>query len=119
MAYPNRMICMSGTPTIMPKVTRSRESWRTSFSATALRRRIAEANLPGLLAAKFFRPRRDNEHVFEARAGMRDLRVDVVLLQQRAQLGFGILHVAIRQHAQSDTELRDAVDPGQFADEAR
>src|SRR6187455_1617241 len=119
MAYPNKMICMRGTPTIMPNVTRSRESWRTSLVATALSRRIADANLPFGSAAKFFRPRRHDEHVFEAGGGMRDLRIDVVLLQQRAQLNFCVLHVAIREHAQPDPELRHAVNPGQFPDEAR
>src|SRR4051812_10058901 len=110
------MICMSGTPTIMPKVTRSRESWRTSLVATAFTRRIAALNL---LAAKFFGPRGNHEHVFEAGVGELDPGVDGVLLQQRAQLGFGILHAAIGEHAQADTELRDTVHPGQLADEAR
>src|SRR5690349_17734272 len=116
MAYPNRMICMRGTPTIMPKVTRSRESWRTSLVATARSRRIAEVNLP---AAKFFGPRRDDEHVFETRVGVSHLRVDVVLLEQRAQLDFGVFHIAAGEHAQPDAELRHAMDPGQLANESR
>src|SRR5689334_18171990 len=98
------MICMSGTPTIMPNVTRSRESWRTSFVATALRRRTAAWNLSAL-APKFFGPRCHDEYVFETRVRVRNLRIDVVLLQQRAQLHFGILHIAIREHTQPDAEL--------------
>src|SRR5882672_3568330 len=115
MAYPNRMICMSGTPTIMPKVTRSRESWRTSLVATAFSRRIAPLNL---LAAKFFRPRRHHEYVFEAGVGQFNLGVDRVSFQERAQLVFGVLHVAVREHAQPDAELGDAVHPRKLANEA-
>src|SRR5678816_2611332 len=96
------MICMSGTPTIMPNVTRSRESWRTSLMATARRRRIAPVNL---LAATFFSPCRHDEHIFEAGVRELDPRIDGVLLQQRAQLDLGILHVAVREHAQPYTEL--------------
>src|SRR6187402_998464 len=110
------MICMSGTPTIMPNVTRSRESWRTSLMATARRRRIAPVNL---LAATLFSPRRHDEHVFEAGIGELDLRVDGVLLQQCAQLDFGILHVAISEHAQPYTELGYPVHPRKFAYQAR
>ena len=35
MAYPNRISCITGTPTIIPKVSRSRRSWRTSLRAMA------------------------------------------------------------------------------------
>src|SRR5579863_973466 len=42
MAYPNRITCKSGTPTIMPKVSLSLRSWRTSFPAMArMRRRLS------------------------------------------------------------------------------
>src|SRR6187549_181877 len=109
------MICMSGTPTIMPNVTRSRESWRTSLMATARRRRIAPVNL---LAATLFSPRRHDEHVFEAGIRELDLRVDGVLLQQCAQLDLGILHIAIREHAQPNAELCYSVHPWKFAYEA-
>src|SRR6187549_3999821 len=110
------MICMSGTPTIMPKVTRSRESWRTSLVATAFSRRNAPVNL---LAAKFFGPRRDDEHVFQAGVYELDARVDPMLLQQRAQLGLGVCHAAIGEHAQPDAELGHAMHPRKLADEAR
>src|SRR6478752_1649250 len=110
------MICMSGTPTIMPNVTRSRESWRTSLVATALSRRNAIVNL---LAATLFAPRRHDEHVFEAGIGELDPRVDGVLLQQGAQLDLGILHVAVREHAQPYTELGYAVHPRKLAYQAR
>src|SRR6187399_728045 len=113
------MICMSGTPTIIPNVTRSRESWRTSLKATARRRRSAEENLPGFSAAKFFGPRRHHEHVFEARVGVRYLRIDAVLFQQCAQLDLGVLHLAVGEHAQPDAELRHAVHPRQLANESR
>src|SRR4051812_19828128 len=102
------MICMSGTPTIMPKVTRSRESWRTSLVATAFSRRSAPRNL---LAATFFAPRRHDEYVLEAGIREFDPARDAVLLQQRAQLRRGILHVAIREHAQPYAKLGDAVYP--------
>src|SRR5687767_10364672 len=110
------MICISGTPTIMPKVTRSRESWRTSLVATALSRRTAALILS---AAKFFGPRRDDEHVFQAGVGELDARVDPMLLQQRAQLRLGVFHVSIGEHAQPDTELGHAMHPRKLADEAR
>src|SRR5436189_5732775 len=110
------MICMSGTPTIMPNVTRSRESWRTSLVATALSRRNAIVNL---LAATLFAPRCHDEHIFEAGIGEFDPRVDGVLLQQRAQLDLGILHVAIRENAQTYTELCYPVHPRKFAYQAR
>src|SRR5262245_37818022 len=110
------MICMSGTPTIMPKVTRSRESWRTSLVATALSRRTAELSL---LAGKVFAPRRDHEHVLEAGARELDLCLDRMLLQERTQLRVRVFHVAVRENAQPDAELGDAVDPGKLADESR
>src|SRR5688500_11913907 len=109
------MICISGTPTIMPKVTRSRDSWRTSLVATALSRHTAALNL---LAAKLFGPRRHDEHVFQAGVGELDARVDPMLLQQRAQLGLGVFYLAIGEHAQPDAELRHAMHPRKLADEA-
>src|SRR6188768_376027 len=110
------MICMSGTPTIMPKVTRSRESWRTSLVATALRRRSAAVSL---LVATLFAPGRHDEHVLEAGIRVFDFRVDAMLLQQRSQLGLGVFHAAVREHAQPYSELSYSVDPRKLANQPR
>src|SRR5688572_1017266 len=116
MAKPNSSICMSGTPTIIPKVTRSRDNWRISLTATARRRRNDARSLAtiALLAA-----RGHDEHVFEA--GMRgfDARTDAVIRQQCTQRVAGSALATIREYAQADAELRDAVNPRQFADQAR
>ena len=72
-----------------------------------------------LVSGQVFRPRRHHEHVFEAGIGEFDLRLDAVLFQQRAQLGLGVLHAAVGEHAQPDAELSDAVHPGKLADESR
>src|SRR5262245_52033705 len=108
------MICMSGTPTIIPKVTRSRESWRTSLVATALTRRNAPVNL---LARKVLAPRRHDEDVLETGMGEFDFGVDRMLFQERAQLRVRVLHVPVRENPQPDTKLGDAVHPRQFPDE--
>src|SRR5688572_1475477 len=104
------MICMSGTPTIMPKVTRSRPSWRTSLTATARRRRNEVVNLS---VATLQSLRRDHEYVLEAGLRARDGRLDAMLVQQGTQLCFGVALAAFGEHAQSQPELRDAAYPGQ------
>src|SRR5690349_19132416 len=78
MAKPNSSICMSGTPTIMPKVTRSRDSCRISLRATARRRRN-EARKE--LVATGFRPCGHHEHVLEAGVRALDGRCDARLRQ--------------------------------------
>src|SRR5690242_3829315 len=107
---------MSGTPTIIPNVTRSRASWRTSFIATARRRRSEAASL---LTAIPVHPCGDDEHVFEAGVGRLDLRADTVLFEHAAQLIAGVRRAAIGEHAQAHAELRDAVHPGQGAQQLR
>src|SRR6478735_5495869 len=109
------MICISGTPTIMPKVTRSRDSCRTSLSATARMRRRAAVNF----SAAMIVPGRNYEHILEAGMRARELPLDSLLLQQRAQSLLGLRIAARHQHSQAQAELRDTLHPGQFADQAR
>src|SRR5688572_21314633 len=121
---------MSGTPTIIPKVTRSRDSWRTSLTATARRRRSAAVNRRGrsgilsgtgiaILARELVFSGRHDEHVFQAGLRVRKGGRDAVLPEQRAQRATGIGLAAVREHAQAHAELRHAVHPGQFANEPR
>src|SRR5881394_1016992 len=107
---------MSGTSTIMPNVTRSRESCRTSLVATANNRRNEARSL---LVAMLLRLRGDDEYVFETRVGALGACVDAALLEQCAQLRIGIRDVAVGEHAQPGAELRHAMHPGQGADQAR
>src|SRR5690348_11841816 len=104
------MICISGTPTIMPKVTRSRDSCRTSLSATARMRRSAAVKRSGAMVA----PRGHDEHVLEAGMRAGELRVDAVLLQQCAQALLRLRIAARHQHAEPQAELRGALHPGQL-----
>src|SRR6185295_5151538 len=110
------MICISGTPTIMPKVTRSRDSWRTSFSATARRRR---SELERFSSAMILAPRRDDEHVLETAMAAGDGGVNAMGFEQPAQLRLRVAGAAIHQHAQSQAELGDAMHPGQLTEQPR
>src|SRR5689334_17581627 len=100
----------------MPNVTRSRDSWRTSFIATARRRRNEAASLT---LAMLVLARGHDEHVFEARMRALDARVDAMLAQLGAELLRGFAFAAIGQHAQPHAELRHAVHPRKLAQQAR
>src|SRR5688572_7148916 len=100
----------------MPKVTRSRDSWRTSFTATARRRRkAAEA----LLAMSTILARGHDEYVLQAGPRALDARLDGVLRKQRAQIPVRIAMVPIHQHPQPDAQLSDSMHPGQRAQQPR
>ena len=67
---------MSGMPTIIPKLSRSRESCRSSLSVTARIRPNIASRLRRRRPRIAPETRRGDEHVLEARVHDRDLRID-------------------------------------------
>ena len=109
---------MVGMPTIMPIVIRSRESWRTSFAATASRR--SSHFMPRAPAAR--RPRAGaSRRRIRPRARRRPRSTDALAFsaasapRSSATGSFALLR---QQHAQAIAELRHASHLGQARERA-
>ena len=92
---------MSGMPTIIPKLSRSRESCRSSLSVTARIRPNIASRLHSRRRLRIApEPRRGDEHVLEARVHDRDLRIDAGRFETPTHARRSIRRLWIEQRVQ-------------------
>src|ERR1700749_3301261 len=103
-------------PTIMPKVMRSRSSWRTSLRATAWMRRRESASM---FFPRFAAAGGGHEHILQVRLGLPHRGLHAFMLEQGLHLLRAVAAALVQQGVQVVADLGDSLHVGLPAQELR